>query len=110
MKQNIIILLILVFGALLWVFHNSSTNFQKKLLKNEKNFRDSVTKSIVSLQKEREKTTEQIEALQKLLSDQTESVKQQIRNIKININVPAPPPIPYHSLSDSALVARVLAN
>ena len=114
MKQNIIIILIFItfglIGALSWIFFDSSTNFQKQLLKSEKNFRDSVLQNIVSLRNDRAKLTEQIESLQKNLSEQTESVKQQIRNIKININVPPPPPIPYHSLSDSALVARVLAN
>jgi len=114
MKNNITLLLILVFvsviGVLLYFFYDSTTNFHKQLLKNERNFRDSVLQSIVSLQKDREKLTEEIDTLQKVLSDQTEDVKKQIKNIKININVPPAPPIPYHSLSDSALVARILAD
>jgi predicted PurR-regulated permease PerM len=114
MKNNIILLLILVLivliGVLSYLFYDSTTNFHKQLLKNERNFRDSVLQSVVSLQKDREKLTEEIDSFQKILSDQTEDVKKQIKNIKININVPLAPPIPYHSLSDSALVARLLAN
>jgi predicted PurR-regulated permease PerM len=114
MKNNIILLLILVLivliGVLSYLFYDSTTNFHKQLLKNERNFRDSVLQSVVSLQKDREKLTEEIHSFQKILSDQTEDVKKQIKNIKININVPPAPPIPYHSLSDSALVARLLAN
>jgi predicted PurR-regulated permease PerM len=114
MKNNIILLLILVLivliGVLSYLFYDSTTNFHKQLLKNERNFRDSVLQSVVSLQKDREKLTEEIDSFQKILSDQTEDVKKQIKNIKININVPPAPPIPYHSLSDSALVARLLAN
>jgi hypothetical protein len=63
--------------------------------------------SIVSLQKDREKLTEEIDTLQKVLSDQTDDVKKQIKNIKININVPS---VNYNSLTDSALVARLLAD
>jgi predicted PurR-regulated permease PerM len=114
MKNNIILLLILVLivliGVLSYLFYDSTTNFHKQLLKNERNFRDSVLQSVVSLQKDREKLTEEIDSFQKILSDQTEDVKKQIKNIKININVPPAPPIPYHSLSDSALVARLLSN
>lgn len=114
MKNNTILLLVLVFislvGVLSYFFYDSTTNFHKQLLKIERNFRDSVLQSIISLQKDREKLTDEINTLEKVLSDQTEDVKKQIRNIKININVPPAPPIPYHSLSDSALVARVLAN
>ena len=114
MKNNIILLLILVLialiGVLSYLFYDSTTNFHKQLLKNERNFRDSVLQSIVSLQKDREKLTEEIDTFGQILSIQTEDVKKQIKNIKININVPPAPPIPYHSLSDSALVARVLAN
>ena len=114
MKNNIILLLILVLialiGVLSYLFYDSTTNFHKQLLKNERNFRDSVLQSVVSLQKDREKLTEEIDTFGQILSIQTEDVKKQIKNIKININVPPAPPIPYHSLSDSALVARVLAN
>ena len=114
MKNNIILLLILVLivliGVLSYLFYDSTTNFHKQLLKNERNFRDSVLQSVVSLQKDREKLTEGIDSFQKILSDQTEDVKKQIKNIKININVPPAPPIPYHRLSDSALVARLLSN
>jgi len=114
MKNNIILLLILVLigliGVLSYLFYDSTTNFHKQLLKNERNFRDSVLQSIVSLQKDREKLTEEIDTFGQILSIQTEDVKKQIKNIKININVPPAPPISYHSLSDSALVARVLAN
>ena len=114
MKNNIISLLILVLialiGVLSYLFYDSTTNFHKQLLKNERNFRDSVLQSVVSLQKDREKLTEEIDTFGQILSIQTEDVKKQIKNIKININVPPAPPIPYHSLSDSALVARVLAN
>jgi predicted PurR-regulated permease PerM len=114
MKNNIILLLILVLivliGVLSYLFYDSTTNFHKQLLKNERNFRDSVLQSVVSLQKDREKLTEEIDSFGKILSDQTEDVKKQIKNIKININVPPAPPIPYHSLSDSALVARLLSN
>jgi len=114
MKNNIILLLILVLivliGVLSYLFYDSTTNFHKQLLKNERNFRDSVLQSVVSLQNDREKLTEEIDSFQKILSDQTEDVKKQIKNIKININVPPAPPIPYHSLSDSALVARLLSN
>ena len=114
MKNNIILLLILVLigliGVLSYLFYDSTTNFHNQLLKNERNFRDSVLQSIVSLQKDREKLTEEIDTFGQILSIQTEDVKKQIKNIKININVPPAPPIPYHSLSDSALVARVLAN
>ena len=114
MKNNIILLLILVLigliGVLSYLFYDSTTNFHKELLKNERNFRDSVLQSVVSLQKDREKLTEEIDTFGQILSIQTEDVKKQIKNIKININVPPAPPIPYNSLSDSALVARVLAN
>jgi uncharacterized protein YlxW (UPF0749 family) len=93
--------------VLLYLFYDSTTNFHKQLLKNERNFRDSVLQSIVSLQKDREKLTEEIDTLQKVLSDQTDDVKKQIKNIKININVPS---VNYNSLTDSALVARLLAD
>jgi archaellum component FlaC len=63
--------------------------------------------NIIDLQKQRENITRDIEALQSRIDIQTEEIKRQIRNIKINIDVPK---INYNNLSDSALVARILAN
>ena len=96
-----------IFGVLLWFFFDSTTVFHNKLLKNEQRFRDSIVQNIIDLQKQRENITRDIEALQSRIDIQTEEIKRQIRNIKINIDVPK---INYNNLSDSALVARILAN
>lgn len=97
----------LIFGVLLWFFFDSTTVFHKNLLKNEQRFRDSIVQNIIDLQKQRENITRDIEALQSRIDIQTEEIKRQIRNIKINVDVPK---INYNNLSDSALVARILSN
>lgn len=104
---SILILFVSIVGVLSWIFYDSTTNLHKDILKSEQKYRDSITQNIVSLQKEREDLTKQIDSLQITLSDKTEKIRQQIQNIKININVPA---VNYNNLSDSALVARILAD
>jgi peptidoglycan hydrolase CwlO-like protein len=104
---GLIILLVVSVGVLSWIFYDSTTSLHKQILKSEQKYKDSIMQNIVSLQKEREDLTKQIDSLQQTLSDKTEKIRQQIQNIKININVPS---IPYHSFSDSALVARILAD
>jgi peptidoglycan hydrolase CwlO-like protein len=101
------LILVVSVGVLSWIFYDSTTSLHKKILKSEQRYKDSIMQNIVSLQKEREDLTKKIDSLQETLSDKTEKIRQQIQNIKININVPQ---IPYHSLTDSALVARILAN
>lgn len=98
---------LIIIGVLLWIFYDSTTVFHNKLLKNEQRFRDSIVQNIIDLQKQRENITRDIEALQSRIDIQTEEIKRQIRNIKINVDVPK---INYNNLSDSALVARILAN
>lgn len=102
-----LILSVILVGVLSWIFYDSTTSLHKKILKSEEKYRDSIMQNIVSLQKERQDLTKKIDSLQETLSDKTEKIRQQIKNIKININVP---PVNYNSLSDSALVARILAN
>jgi peptidoglycan hydrolase CwlO-like protein len=104
---SFLILFVSIVGVLSWIFYDSTTSLHKDILKNEKRYKDSIMQNIVSLQKEREDLTKKIDSLQITLSDKTEKIRQQIQNIKININVP---PVNYNSLSDSALVARILAD
>ena len=104
---SFLILFVSIVGVLSWIFYDSTTCLHKDILKNEKRYKDSIMQNIVSLQKEREDLTNKIDSLQITLSDKTEKIRQQIQNIKININVP---PVNYNSLSDSALVARILAD
>jgi peptidoglycan hydrolase CwlO-like protein len=104
---SFLILFVSIVGVLSWIFYDSTTSLHKDILKNEKRYKDSIMQNIVSLQKEREDLTNKIDSLQITLSDKTEKIRQQIQNIKININVP---PVNYNSLSDSALVARILAD
>ena len=104
---SFLILFVSIVGVLSWIFYDSTTSLHKDILTNEKRYKDSIMQNIVSLQKEREDLTKKIDSLQITLSDKTEKIRQQIQNIKININVP---PVNYNSLSDSALVARILAD
>jgi len=104
---GLIILLVVSVGVLSWIFYDNTTSLHKQILKSEQRYKDSIMQNIVSLQKQRQDFTKQIDSLQESLSDKTEKIRQQIQNIKININVPS---ISYHSLSDSALVARILAD
>jgi peptidoglycan hydrolase CwlO-like protein len=104
---SFLILFVSIVGVLSWIFYDSTTSLHKDILKNEKRYKDSIMQNIVSLQKEREDLTKKIDSLQITLSDKTEKIRQQIQNIKININVP---PVNYNSLTDSALVARILAD
>ena len=104
---GLLILLVVSVGVLSWIFCDSTTNLHKQILKSEQRYKDSIMQNIVSLQKEREDLTKKIDSLQETLSDKTEKIRQQIQNIKININVPT---VNYNSLTDSALVARILAD
>lgn len=104
---SFLILFVSIVGVLSWIFYDSTTCLHKDILKNEKRYKDSIMQNIVSLQKEREDLTNKIDSLQITLSDKTEKIRQQIQNIKININVP---PVNYNSLTDSALVTRILAD
>ena len=104
---SFLILFVSIVGVLSWIFYDSTTSLHKDILKNEKRYKDSIMQNIVSLQKEREDLTKKIDSLQITLSDKTEKIRQQIQNIKININVPT---VNYNSLTDSALVARILAD
>ena len=101
------LILVVSVGVLSWIFYDSTTSLHKQILKSEQRYKDSIMQNIVSLQKEREDLTKKIDSLQETLSDKTEKIRQQIQNIKININVP---PVNYNSLTDSALVARILAD
>jgi peptidoglycan hydrolase CwlO-like protein len=104
---GLIILLVMSVGVLSWIFYDSTTSLHKQILKSEQRYKDSIMQNIVSLQKEREDLTKQIDSLQEILSDKTEKIRQQIQNIKININVPS---VNYNNLTDSALVSRLLAD
>jgi hypothetical protein len=107
MKITGLVLVFLIFGVLLWVLYDSTTVFHNKLLKNEQIFRDSIVQNIIDLRKERDNLTKDVQMLQQKLDTKIEDIRRQITNIKINTNVPA---INYNSLSDSALVARILSN
>jgi peptidoglycan hydrolase CwlO-like protein len=104
---GLIILLVMSVGVLSWIFYDSTTSLHKQILKSEQRYKDSIMQNIVSLQKQREDLTKKIDSLQETLSDKTEKIRQQIQNIKININVPS---VNYNSLTDSALVSRLLAD
>jgi len=107
MKITGLVLVFLIFGVLLWVLYDSTTVFHNKLLKNEQIFRDSIVQNIIDLRKERDNLTKDVQMLQQKLDLKIEDIRRQITNIKINTNVPT---VNYNSLSDSALVARILSN
>jgi peptidoglycan hydrolase CwlO-like protein len=104
---GILILFVVSVGVLSWIFYDSTTSLHKKILKSEQRYKDSIMQNIVSLQKERQDLTKQIDSLQETLSDKTEKIRKQIQNIKINVNVPS---VNYNILTDTALVARLLAD
>lgn len=94
-------------GALLWMLHDSSTNFHKKLLKHEAQFRDSIIKNIVTLRTERDVLQAEINLLHDEIKAQTAELKESIKRIKITVNVP---PVDYSKFSDTALVNRLLSD
>jgi peptidoglycan hydrolase CwlO-like protein len=104
---GLLILFVVSVGVLSWIFYDSTTNLHKNILKSEQKYKDSIMQNIVSLQKERQDLTKQIDSLQETLSDKTEKIRKQIQNIKINVNVPS---VNYNILTDTALVARLLAD
>lgn len=107
MKITGLVLVFLIFGVLFWFVYDSTTVFHNKLLKNEQIFRDSIVQNIIDLRKERDNLTKDVQMLQQKLDLKIEDIRRQITNIKINTNVPT---VNYNSLSDSALVARILSN